>query len=124
MVRNNILAEKTIEFSIRIVKCFKFLTEEKKEFILSKQMLRSGTSIGANVHESIQAQSRADFVSKLSIALKEASETSYWLILLHKTDYINEQIFRSLKNDLDEIIRIIISTLKKIKENDENITKA
>ncbi len=124
MVRNNILAEKTIEFSIRMVKCFKFLTEEKKEFILSKQMLRSGTSIGANVHESIQAQSRADFVSKLSIALKEASETSYWLILLHKTDYINEQIFRSLKNDLDEIIRIIISTLKKIKENDENITKA
>ena len=107
-----------------MVKCFKFLTEEKKEFILSKQMLRSGTSIGANVHESIQAQSRADFVSKLSIALKEASETSYWLILLHKTDYINEQIFRSLKNDLDEIIRIIISTLKKIKENDENITKA
>ena len=118
MVENNILADKTIDFAIRIVKCYKFLIEEKKEFVMSKQMMRSGTSIGANVHEAVQAQSRADFVSKLSIALKEASETSYWLVVLRRSENLEERVYQSLKEDVDEIIRIIISSIKTTKKND------
>lgn len=118
MVENNILADKTIDFAIRIVKCYKFLMEEKKEFVMSKQMMRSGTSIGANVHEAVQAQSRADFVSKLSIALKEASETSYWLVVLRRSENLEERVYQSLKEDVDEIIRIIISSIKTTKKND------
>ena len=86
---------------------------------MSKQILRSGTSIGANAHEGFYAQSRADFINKLSISLKEASETSYWLNILYKTEYINEKLYVSLKNDIDEIIRIIISTIKTTKKNIE-----
>ena len=118
MVENNILADKTIDFAIRIVKCYKFLMEEKKEFVMSKQMMRSGTSIGANVHEAVQAQRRADFVSKLSIALKEASETSYWLVVLRRSENLEERVYQSLKEDVDEIIRIIISSIKTTKKND------
>jgi four helix bundle protein len=80
-------------------------------------MFRSGTSIGANIHEGIQAQSKADFVSKLNIALKEASETSYWLVVLHRSDFLDERIYKSLKDDLDEIIRILISSIKTTKKN-------
>ena len=87
MTQNNVLADKTIAFAIRIVNCYNYLVDTKKEFTMSKQMFRSGTSIGANVHEAIQGQSRADFVSKMSISLKEASETSFWLVLLHKTHF-------------------------------------
>ena len=117
MTDNNILADKAIAFAIRIVNCNKFLVKEKSEFVMSKQLLRSGTSIGANVHECLQAQSRADFVSKLSIALKEASETLYWLMLLSRTDYLDEAAYLSLKTDLDEIMRIIISSIKTTKKN-------
>jgi four helix bundle protein len=117
MTANNILVDKTISFAIRIVNCCKFLVNDKKELVMSKQVLRSGTSIGANVHECIQAQSKADFVSKMSIALKEASETSYWLILLNKTDYISDSVFKSIKADLDEITKIIISSIKTTKKN-------
>ena len=119
MVENNILAEKAISFAIRIVKCYEYLVSEKKELVMSKQLLRSGTSIGANIHECIHAESRADFVSKLSIALKEASETSYWLTILYKTDYLNKTLYASLKVDVDEIIRIIISSIKTTKKNDQ-----
>ena len=112
MAENNILAEKSIEFAIRIVKCYKYLTEKKNEHIMSKQILRSGTSIGANIHEGTQAQSPADFVSKMSIALKEATETSYWLIILSRTDYLEKTACDSLKSELDEIIRILISSIK------------
>ena len=84
---------------------------------MSKQMFRSGTSIGANVHEAIQGQSRADFVSKMSISLKEASETSFWLVLLHQTKYLNHKEYQSLRIDLDEIIRLLISTIKTTKKN-------
>ena len=118
MVENNVLAEKSISFAIRIVKCYQYLKDEKQEFVMSKQLLRSGTSIGANVHEAIQAQSRADFISKLSIALKEASETSYWLVILQRTGYLNDTIYKSLKEDLDEIIRITISSIKTTRKND------
>jgi four helix bundle protein len=83
---------------------------------MSKQFLRSGTSIGANIHEGVYAQSKADFVSKLSISLKEANETSYWLILLKKTDYLTLETYNSLKSDLDELIRMIISSLKTAKK--------
>ena len=83
---------------------------------MSKQLLRSGTSIGANLHEGIYAQSKADFISKLSISLKEASETSYWLILLKETDYLTSDSYTSLKTDVDELIRIIISSLKTAKK--------
>ena len=117
MTRNNILIDKTIDYAIRISQCYKYLIEEKKEYIMSKQMFRSGTSIGANIHEGIQAQSKADFVSKLNIALKEASETSYWLVVLHRSDFLDERIYKSLKDDLDEIIRILISSIKTTKKN-------
>ena len=118
-MENNVLADKTVSFAIRIVKCCKYLQTEKNEHIMSKQILRSGTSIGANAHEGFYAQSRADFINKLSISLKEASETSYWLNILYKTEYINEKLYVSLKNDIDEIIRIIISTIKTTKKNIE-----
>ena len=118
-MNNNILAEKSIAFAIRIVKCSKHLQINKNEFIMSKQLLRSGTSIGANIHESVYAQSRADFISKLSISLKEASETSYWLTILHETEYLDQNIFKSFKTDIDEIIRIIISAIKTAKKNTE-----
>lgn len=116
MKENNILVDKSIDFAIRMVNCSKFL-QENNEFIMSKQLFRSGTSIGANIHEGIQGQSKADFISKLSIALKEASETSYWLVVLNRTDYLDDKIFVSLKNDLDEIIRILIATIKTTKKN-------
>lgn len=119
MKENNVLAEKTITFAIRIVNCAKFLQNEKNEHIMSKQILRSGTSIGANVHEGIYAQSKADFISKLSISLKEASETSYWLTILYRTNYIYQEIFQSFKDNIDEIIRIIISAIKTAKKNME-----
>ena len=102
-----------------MAKCYQFLMDEKQEFIMSKQMFRSGTSIGANIHEAIQAQSKVDFVSKLGISLKEASETSFWLVVLHKADTLEDNIYSSLKRDLDEIIRLLVSTIKKTKQNIE-----
>ena len=84
---------------------------------MSKQLFRSGTSIGANIHEGIQGQSRADFVSKLNIALKEASETSYWLVVLHKANFLVVKLFNSLKEDLDEIMRLLIASIKTAKKN-------
>ncbi len=113
----SVLAEKSIAFSIRIVNCCKYLQKDRSEFIMSKQILRSGTSIGANIHEGMYAQSKADFIAKLSISLKEASETSYWLTILNKTDYLETTSFNSLKSDLDEIIRMIISSIKTTKQN-------
>ena len=117
MTRSNILADKSIDFAIRIVNCYKYLTEEKNEYIISKQLLRSGTSIGANIHEGIEAQSKSDFISKLSISLKEASETSYWFKVLFRTGAITESMYSSLHKDLDEIIRILIASIKTTKQN-------
>ena len=91
---------------------YRYLTNEKKEYVLSKQMLRSGTSIGANISESRNAQSDADFVSKLSIALKEADETAYWFDLMKMTEYISEEEYDSINNDLKELIAILVTTLK------------
>lgn len=86
---------------------------------MARQLLRSGTSVGANIHEGIQAQSRADFVSKLSISLKEASETSYWLTILYRTGYIDEMYYCSLKKDVDEITKILIALIKTTKKNEQ-----
>ena len=113
---SSILADKSLAFAIRIVNCVKFLRFDKSEHVMSKQILRSGTSIGANIYEAAYAQSKADFVSKLSISLKEASETSYWLTLLSKTDYLEEDAYVSMKKDVDEIIRLIIASVKTSKK--------
>lgn len=102
---------------MRIIKLYKQLKEVDKEFVLSKQILRSGTSIGANARERKNSQSKADFINKLSIALKEADETQYWLELLYESGIINENIFSSLNNDLKEIIAIITSSIKTTKQN-------
>ena len=105
------LAEYSVDLSLRIVAFYQWLTDVRHEYVMSKQILRSGTSIGANIHEGIQAQSKADFVSKLGISLKEASETSYWLVVLYKAGTLEETIYNSVKLDLDEIIRILIYNL-------------
>ena len=102
-------------FALHIVGLYRFLVEEKKEFILSKQILRSGTSIGANVHEAVQAQSRADFLSKLSIALKESSETEYWLELLLESSYVSEKKGTELMNELHSLLRMLTSSIKTAK---------
>ena len=117
----NILYEKCYTFAIRVVKLTQYLQSEHKEFVLSKQILRSGTAIGALVSESKYAQSNADFLNKLTIALKEANETQYWINLLHDTDYLNKEMYKSLSNDIDEILSLLISITKTIKK--KSITK-
>lgn len=112
---DSIILEKSMEFSIRIVNLYKYLYYSKKEYVLSKQLLRSGTSICANLHEAKYAQSKNDFVAKNSIAIKEASETGYWLDLLYKTNYLSEKQYASIKNDCIELLKILTSILKKIK---------
>jgi four helix bundle protein len=107
MKSENIVQQKSFAFAIRIVNLYKYLITEKKEFILSKQLVRSGTSIGANIEESIGGQSNKDFIHKLSISYKEARETIYWLKLLKSTDYLSKQEAESLLNDAEEICRIL-----------------
>lgn len=111
-IMDNVIENKSFQFAIRIVRLYKFLCEEKKEYILSKQLLRAGTSIGANVTESQQAQSKPDFVSKISIALKEASETKYWIKLLGATEYLSENQTKSILDDCVEIEKILVTILK------------
>ena len=110
------LHQKTVDFAVRIVKFYKYLCEEKKEFVMSKQILRCGTSIGANVRESKNAQSRMDFLNKLNIALKEADETEYWLDLLHATNYLDDTQYESVNSDCAELIKLLTSIIKKLKE--------
>ena len=117
MKKDNLIAEKTKAFAIQIIHLYLYLSNERKEYVLSKQVLRSGTSIGANVKEAIYAQSTADFISKMSIALKEASETEYWIELLIESEYITEQAGNSLKNDCVEIIKILTSIINSKKNN-------
>ena len=107
-------------FAIRIINCYKYLVDEKHEKVMSKQLLRCGTSIGANTRESKNAQSRMDFLNKLNIALKEADETEYWLDLLYETKYIDDKIYDSLLSDCKELIAILVTIIKKIKENPDN----
>jgi len=115
-MKENVIKNKSFEFALRVIKLYQFLTETRKEFILSKQLLRSGTSIGAMVRESEHAENKADFVHKLSIALKEANETEYWVELLYKSDYIDEVLFNSISTDINEILRLLISIIKSSKQ--------
>ena len=116
-MKENVLLEKSISFSIRIINLSKHLKNEKKEFEISKQLLKSGTSIGANIREAEYGQSKNDFISKMSIALKEAAETDYWLILLYKTEYLKNSEYESLKNDCEELIKLLTAILKTSKSH-------
>lgn len=115
MKKDNVIQQKSFAFAIRIVNAYKYLCNEKKEFVLSKQLLRCGTSIGANVEEAIGGQSEKDFFAKLTIAYKEARETKYWIRLLAETDYLSKEHTNNLLNDIDEILKIIGSIQKTIK---------
>ena len=117
MKENNILQQKTYQFSIRIVKAYQYLVEVKKEYVLSKQLLRCGTSIGANIEEAIGGQSDKDFFAKLTISYKEARETKYWIRLLFETEYLTKEQFESLIIDIEEILRIIGAIQRTIKKS-------
>ncbi|MBQ8713247.1 MAG: four helix bundle protein [Prevotella sp.] len=117
MLRDNLIADLTEDFALRIIEMYRYLQKEKLEYVMSLQVYRSGTSIGANVSESKNAQSKADFINKLNIALKEAGETEYWLRLLFKSQTISEVEFNSIQNDLNIIIGTLIKIIKRTKEN-------
>ena len=121
MKTNNHILEKSFDFSVRIVNLCKYLQNDKKEYILSKQLIRSGTSIGANVNEAQAAQSKNDFIAKLSIASKEARETKYWLDLLVETDYLpkESQNVKSILEQSNELIKLLTSIIKTTKENNK-----
>jgi len=118
-VKDNIILDKSFEFAIRVVKLYKHLCDEKKEYVLSKQLLRSGTSIGANINEAQAGQSKKDFIAKMSIASKEARESKYWIDLLIKTDYLNkdDKHVQTLVNDIDEIVKLLTSIVKSSQGN-------
>jgi four helix bundle protein len=116
----SILLEKSEVFSGRIVKMYQYLTSQKKELVMSKQVLRSGTSIGANIAESRNAQSTADFIHKLSIALKESDETLFWLKSLYKGDYLNKKEYESIYNDAEELVKILVSSINTLKKKQQN----
>ena len=118
-MKESIIKDKTKSFALRIIKLYKYLTlvSDMKEYVMSKQILRCGTSIGANVKEALRGQSKADFRAKMNIALKEASETEYWLELLHESDYISEEQFQSIIADNIEIIKILTSIVKNADNN-------
>jgi four helix bundle protein len=116
-MKENITAVKAIAFAIRIIKLYKVLADEQKEYILSKQMLRSGTAVGALIKEGEHAESKADFLHKMSISLKEANETSYWLFLLHEGGWLKSDVFREYDNECKELIRLLASTVKTTKTN-------
>lgn len=111
------IATKSYAFANRIIKAYKYLTEQQREFTLSKQMFRSDTSIGAMVREAHFAQSMADFINKMSVALKEASEVQYWLSLLYDNDYIDQGMYQSMDKDVEEIISLLVSIVKTSKQN-------
>ena len=111
-MRDSIILKKSKAFALRVIKLYKYLNEQKREHILSKQILRSGTSIGANVKEAVYAQSRADFTAKLFIAQKECAETEYWLELLHESDYIIKNEFDSIYGDCQELMNMIVASTK------------
>ncbi len=114
---NSILKEKSYAFAVRIVKLSRYLQSDKKEYVLSRQIIRSGTAISAMIREAEFGQSRADFISKMSIALKEANETDYWLLLLKDTEFISEKPYESINADCKEIIAMLVSTIKTAKSN-------
>jgi four helix bundle protein len=117
MKSENIVQTKSYNFALKIIRIYKYLSQEKKEFVLSKQLLRSGTSIGANVEESIGGQSKADFFAKITIAYKETRETSYWIRLLKDSDYLTLEQSADLLNDVEELLKIIGSIQKSVRNS-------
>ena len=115
-MKDNLVADKSFDFAVRIVNLHKYLIANGVDYSLTKQLLRCGTSTGANVSEAVKAQSTADFYTKLTIALKEANETQYWLKLMFATEYLTEQQYSSIKKDIDEIIAILVAITKTTKE--------
>ena len=116
MKEPNIVMEKSKAFAIRVIKLYKYLCENKNEFVLSKQLLRSATSIGANIKEAQCGQSKKDFIAKMYIAYKEANETEYWLELLHESEFLENNLFDSLYNDNHELIKILASITKSVRQ--------
>ena len=117
MAKVNIVIEKSYAFALRIIKLYKYLSDTHKEYVISKQVLRSGTAIGALLSELIYAQSKADFINKAHIALKEANETAYWLSLLKDSDYISIDSYNSIYTDCNELIKLLVSIVKTSKNN-------
>ena len=111
-MRDSIILKKSKVFALRVIKLYKYLNEQKHEHILSKQLLRCGTSIGANVKEAVYAQSKADFTAKLYIAKKECAETEYWIELLNESDYINKSEFESINGDCQELMNMLVASTK------------
>jgi four helix bundle protein len=111
-MKENAIKNKSFAFAIRIVNLYKYLVEEKREFVLSKQLLRSGTAIGALTREAEHAESKADFIHKLSISLKEANETDYWIELLFQTDFLSENEYKTIKADVEELIKLLVAIIK------------
>jgi four helix bundle protein len=114
--KRNLVSEKSFSFALRVVKMAKYLRSEKREHVLSKQILRSGTAIGALVREAEHAQSKADFINKMSIALKEANETDYWIELLHQSGEITLESYQSIKPDIQELLKLLVSIVKTSRE--------
>ena len=116
-MKNNTILNKSKALALRIIRMYNYLCDEKKEFVLSKQVLRSGTSIGANIREANRSQSKKEFVAKLNISLKEADETMYWLELLHESEYLDDNTFSSIYNDTEELVKLLVSIIKTTKSN-------
>lgn len=116
MKGENVVYDRALNFSVRIVKLYRYLVEDKAEYVMSKQLLRSGTSIGANISESVSAESTSDFIHKLAISQKEAEETLYWLLLLFKTDYLSETQYDSVSADCIEIKKLLSSIALTLKQ--------
>ena len=117
MNTESIVKDKSYQFAIRIVNAYKYLTSSQKEFVLSKQMLRSGTAVGALIREGIHAQSRPDFLNKMNIALKEAYETEYWISLLHDTGFFSVDLYESIHEDSVELVKLLTSIVKTMKDS-------
>lgn len=114
---DNVILDKSKAFAIRIVRMYVWLKDERHEYVLSKQCIRSGTSIGANVHEGVLARSKAEFIAKMQISLKEANETKYWIEILHETDFLTEDMYNSIYPECIEIIKLLTSIIKKSRNN-------
>jgi len=119
-MKESILSEKAYKFALRMIKLYEYMKREHQEYILSKQILRSGTSIGANIEESVHAQSKTDFIHKLAVAQKEASETNYWLRLLRDSSYLTDKLSESLVNDCEELQKLLTASIKTAKSNLNN----
>jgi four helix bundle protein len=119
-MKKNVVQEKSYAFALRIVKLYRLLCEERKEYVLSKQVLRSGTSVGANIEEAIGGQSEKDFAAKMAIAYKEARETHYWLRLMHDSGFLDESAFLSINHDCEELLKLLGSITKTLKDKIRN----